>query len=776
MTTQTLLFQGTPEDKVYLPRLKSCVGSATVYVNLEPVTTVTEVIHYAKKKGCTGVFSTSKALLTKLLEREAERKQPSLDAYSGSYFFKDGIEIVFINPLDHLVSVNYGSFLVRRFISKLAAPEDWIPATPFNYIGLVTPANVESIYEMYSTAYAIAVDIETYKQNLAIRCIGYTAIFLDSVTGKLSSHSCVLPIDSEFAIAWMRKINWLPVPKIFQNGKYDVAYLARYDAPVQCWYWDTAHLFHSHYSELPKDLAFLQSFFVRNAAYWKDLADTNDLEQYYLYNAKDTWATANVWIAQMLQMPAWARENYLQEFPLVYPCHMSELRGIKRDVDRMTQARTDIDTLIASKSASLNTMLGVPAGQSFNVNSPIQMKALLKILGCGDLESADEKNLQKAAYRHPLNERIINLIVGPATASQIEEFGIRGLRKLKSTYLRTDEDITATSKGGAKELKGRILYALNPHGTDTARLASKEHHFWCGLQIQNIPRDRSVKQTLCADDGFLLAECDLEQAESRDTAHIAGDESLIKAVGGDRDFHSVNASSFFGRPYESIYDDEKGKTKDKPLRDLAKRVNHGANYNMGPNVLVDTMGLKNIYIAAGILKLPKHWTPKQIAEHLLAQFHKTYPKIAGVYYKGVVHEILTTRMLSSKSTHSCDYQASTKGWTRYCFGNPDKNKSDLNAYVAHAPQSLNACTLNKAFMRVFYDIALHPTHSKNFKLNSQIHDSILFQYRIGHEYLADMVKERMEIPVTITSYSGVVYTFTVPAAVKKGGKFWSELE
>lgn len=34
----------------------------------------------------------------------------------------------------------------------------------------------------------------------------------------------------------------------------------------------------------------------------------------------------------------------------------------------------------------------------------------------------------------------------------------------------------------------------------------------------NIPRGEAVKRTLVADEGYRLSECDLEQAESRDTA------------------------------------------------------------------------------------------------------------------------------------------------------------------------------------------------------------------------------------------------------------------
>ena len=127
-------------------------------------------------------------------------------------------------------------------------------------------------------------------------------------------------------------------------------------------------------------------------------------------------------------------------------------------------------------------------------------------------------------------------------------------------------------------------------------------------------------------------------------------------------------------------------------------------------------------------------------------------------------------------------------WTRYCFGKPDKSKSDLNAYVAHPPQSLNARTLNEAYMRVFYEVAL--PNPDTFRLHAQIHDSILFSYRNGYENLADKVRECMEIPVTVRDISGTYRTFTVPAALKLGreetdaggvrrfvgAKYWSETE
>lgn len=779
--TSAVLFLGTFDDKPYVPYLKEFFSGTPCFVVCEPVEMLAHMGMYCSKRNITGVVTTSIPILSRLLERLGNpRAKPSLADYAGSVFDYQGLEIVFVPPLKQLFTVSYGRFIAARYISKVTRKDTWPESTSFTFETL-SERNIEAFYASSQSAFATAIDIETTRTNLAIRCIGYTNIFIGP-TGIITTESAVLPMDSTWALQWMRKLNSSPAQKIFQNGKYDCSYLLRYNAPPTNWLWDTAHFMHSWYSELPKDLAFLNAFFLRKVVYWKDLAETNDLQEYYRYNALDTWATANVWIQQMLQAPAWARKNYQLEFPLVYPCLLAELTGLRRDQERLVSARSEVDAEEATVLASLQKSIAIP---SFNPGSPVQVKKLLGVLGCADIDSSNEKDLNKAALRHPLNNYLIGKILT-----------IRGLRKLASTYLRLPSDAKQTGihagEGGAKELDGTILYALNPHGTDTGRLASREHHFWCGLQIQNIPRGKEVKQTITATDCFYLGECDLEQAESRDTANISGDTNLIAAVSGTRDFHSVNASAFFGVSYEAIYDDTAGKTKDKKLRDLAKRVNHGANYNMGPGVLIDTMGLDKIWEAGRLLKLPFS-DPKKIAEHLLAQFHKTYPAIRRDYYASVINEIGISKRLVSRAFHHTEYNCriydersyiDEGDWTRYCFGKPDKSKSDLNSYVAHCPQSLNARTLNEAFLRVFYEIAL--PNAECFRLHAQIHDSILFSYKEERRDLADKVRDCMEIPVTVRDVSGTYRTFTVPAALKLGmknkdgefikAKYWADTE
>ena len=783
---EALLYWGDYADKEYLLQLKSCVGPYTTYVRAEAISMISELTLYCKKKEVTKVVSSSISLL-KILLHWNKKAAPSLSDYAGSYFKIDSfdkshkIEVIFIAPLKQLVTVPYGKFMARRIITKLTTPAAWYQPTEYKGYTLITPSNEPELFAQMMDASVISIDIETLRENATIRCLSYTGVFLPANT----SLTVVLAMDSEYALAIMRKWNsQLQAPKIGQNFKYDLAYFARFSAPVYNYLYDTANLFHCWYSELPKDLGFLNSFFLREATYWKDLAETNDLYEYYNYNGLDTWGTANCFLAMLHEAPAYAINNYLLEFPLVFPCHLSEMTGIERDMSRLADGRAEQEKIVSKAMDKLNTILAIPKGQSFNVKSPPQMKALLKILGCGDLKSTDAKSLAKVRFRHPFNARIVGLILE-----------VRKARDLISKYLTEGKEFSRQDGTGY-----RILYSLNPHGTDTSRLASREHHFWTGLQVQNIPRGKAVKQTLRADPGFHLVEVDLEQAESRDTGYISGDETLIYNVEFSPDFHCSNASAFFGIPFEQLYDVEAGKVLNKPIRQLGKPVNHGANYNMGAYVLIDTMGEENIVLAKQLLKLPRFWTYVQVAEHLLEGFHKTYKGIRDVFYAGVVAEILKTSLLRSMAVHhgwtstlniedlrqvapSQYPEQCGKAWVRHCFSDPSKSKSALNAYIAHPPQSLNAQTLNKAYMSVFTDIAMNPQHATNFKLCAQIHDSILFQCRDGHEYLHQKVADRMQVPVTIRGYDGKIRTFVVPAGIKNGkhldkkrADYWSETE
>lgn len=727
-------------DLPYLPKLGGILSSVKVKVYDKCPTTITEIVLMARKAGLDKIICTREDVLKKLLP-EGREKKAKLSNYAGSIipFTVSGedTEFLILAPLKQLVSVSYGEFLARRYIQKFTEPARFRETTQFNFRIVNDALDAQMAEDFFKTCDLLAVDIETAKEpRPAITMVGYTGFRISTN----ESFSYVIPMKSMEAVHWMRRMNLLPQPKVMQNGKYDLAYFFMYDASPLNYLYDTANAFHAWYAELPKVLEAISAFFIRDSMYWKDLADSGDFVEKCRYNALDTWATGESFLSWVTEAPAWAKSNYIEEFSIVPACHMCEMTGIKRDMTRLKEANEDGNRKQEQTLDGIRRMLKTP---NFNPSSPKQCLTLLKVLGEKNATSSDEKQLVATSFKHPVNERILGAIL---------EY--RGDRKLTSTYLPIGDDSKEFGPAGHE----RILYSLNPHGTDTGRLASKEHHFWCGLQIQNIPADSVVKETLIADEGWNLWEADYSQAEDRGVGYSSGDPALLEIFASGVDSHSAKASMFFGIPYEELYDDEAGKTLNKPVRDLSKRVNHGSNYNMGAYVLVQTMGPKKIREAQRLLGLPKHWELNGIATYLLNVYDKTFPIVKHEYYDSIKLEIKQTKMMVGAT-----------GWVRYCFGDPIKNKMDLNSYIAHKTQSLNALILNKAFLAIFRELGFLPY----FKLLAQIHDSIFFMTKVGHDYLAEEVRRLMTMVVPVTDCFGVIRGLEVPVDLKKLGKNWA---
>lgn len=747
---RTLLLHITVDDLPYLPRMKGILsGRARVLIDNTVPSTAMEIVIKCKNKQCEAVASSSQKLLELVLPGV---KSPRLDNYAGSIITYQGIEFLFLDPLKQLMTVHYSTFVFKRFLDKLLHPDQWIVEPSFRW-ELFQPSRTEELTAFFDSCTLIAVDIETPEgdEERRISCISFTGGKLEN--GLLTLRTVVVPMDEMYNVLVVRLWVSNSVPKVFQNGKYDIAYLLRYGCPVTSYTFDTINLFHSWLSELPKDLGFISAFMVRKYTFHKNDARGGTLYDLYQYNAKDTYTTLLACLALLTEIPDYARTNFLLEFPLVFPCILSEHTGIKWNKETAARLKKQVEGEMEVELARLRKLISSPF---YNPNSPQQTQRLFAILGSKDVTSTDVKGRDKVANRHPLNKIILD---------RIEDY--RKGSKLRGSYFK--ESIPWL---------GRCYYALNPHGTDTGRLASRESQFWCGLQVQNITRDAdneedvSVKEAFEADTGFVFGEADYEQAETRDTAVITGDPKLLEVISDpSKDFHGYNASQFFGLPYEqivrSIFDQEANewihKTLDKPIRDLSKRTNHGANYNMGAQVMLDTMGIAKVLRARELLSLPATWKPIKVTEFLLDRFAKTYPVVRHDYQEWIKTTVANTGLLTGAT-----------GWTRRCFGLPKVSKTALNAYVAHNPQSLNAMMLNQAYLKVFYDVYL--PNFRDFKLCAQIHDSILFQYRVGREDLAWKVADCMVQTITVRDIFGTSRQLTVPVAVKGNGKTWSSVQ
>lgn len=757
----TLLHLGTPDDASYQHFLAKCTAGRQVAwkSKLSTPLTVRDLEDTIKRTpgGVDGVVCSNQEFLVKLLNAQADFTPPNnrrgitLDDYQGSMLFtpRDKIPVVILNPLANMQTVGYAFHAAQRFIAKLVRPQEFYEQTKFTWV-TGTEKNLPEIFERWEQQCTlIAIDIETAVDDplRRINCVGYCAYFPATHT----TECVVIPFTSMFFWTWVRKFNNLPQPKIFQNGLYDNLYFLRWNCPVYNWLYDTQHLFHSMFSEYPKRLDFISAYALRVIRYWKDDGKSGSLDDYYRYNARDCWATLNSFLSLLLLAEPYAIKNYLIEFPLVFPCLHCEVEGWKVDLDRMREVKSKKEIEVLRRESEFQRMIASP---NFNLNSPQQVKNLFKVLGVGHLPSTDAANMLKAQASHPLNNRILSELVA-----------IKKDKKLLSTYFVEE-----------KFWNGRCHYKINPAATDTGRLASTESSYWCGLQIQNITRGDTVKQCFVADDGWLLCEPDKAQSEARCVGYLSGETALIELLEGPHEFHSWNASAFFGIPYEQIYDEATGKQLNVPLRDLAKRTNHGANYNMGARVMLDTMGPKKVAQAKISLKLPAHYTLLDVCQYLLDVYERTYPKIKKDWYDSIIKEVsLTGRLVSPL------------GWTRIFFNKPHRaNKPALNAAVAHPPQNLSVGIVNKEFYNVWRSQIYGSYYQDGreiqcdlrgiVRVKAQIHDSIPFQFRADRPDAPGLVLSIMGTSVQVRGADGVLRDMRIPTDMKEGRYRWSELK
>jgi DNA polymerase I-like protein with 3'-5' exonuclease and polymerase domains len=756
--SQSILFniraddwQDGQNDVPYLPSFKGLIaGRASVKLDTSDPMMPLELVMKAKEKGCTAIATCNLATLKVLLP--GIKKDLSLDNYAGSIIKKNGMEFLIVNPVEHLVSVPYGRFLYERYWSKLLHSERWFKYPDFSW-NLFNPKDAAYYLAEFKDCTYISSDIETGEEGERnITCIGFTGVRICPTTKQFTACTVVVPFTDTFNVHFARTVLQLSTPKLFQNGQYDNAYLLRYNSPTTNWAFDTQSLFHAWYSELPKRLDFITSFTLRDCIYWKNMSSTGDQMQYWEYNARDCFNTAMAWLSMLQEVPEWALRNFIMKFPNVFPSLTAGMTGVRVNTETQEQLRKKLEAVLAQRLQAIRTMVATP---SYNPNSPKQTKNLFVALGCEDIKSTGKTGRDKAMNRHPLNKRILT------------EIG----------DLRADTKSFGSYVGKDFLWGDRLFYAINPDGTDTGRNSSKDSFFWCGLQIQNIPRvdDKKsvdVKDMVESDNGFHFGESDYSNNEGFGTAFQSGDPTLLDAVQNkSKDFHGWNASKFFGVPYEQIINSVQGgdgkwrhSVLNKPIRQVSKNTNHGSAYNMGAEVMVDTMGIQAVLKAKKLLKLPARYSLKQVCQYLLDGYKSTYSVVKGAWYENITNTVTTTHLLVGPT-----------GWTRYCFGNPAKNKRDLNKYVAHLPQSLAAMILNKAWYQVFVEVYLPNT--RNFKLCAQIHDSIWFQYRIGYEHLAFQVKYIMEnMKTEVTDIFGKTRTMQVPVDLKGKHNVWSKLQ
>src|SRR5574343_1331725 len=436
--------------------------------------------------------------------------------WQGSVFntvFKGEISKLMILPhLRSIYTIPSMGFLLRRYVNKLFFADKLAVVSPeFRWSVLEAGNAGEEFVRSLADAKIVAADIETMEHMWQIKCCSVSVLYNNG-----SVRTVCIPLSFADSLAGyadnldlLRKVMNTPVQKIFQNGKYDVLYLMRWDCTPVNFCWDTYVLQHCLFSELDRDLASLSAFYLPDHVYWKDERDVQDNQVHMAYCCKDAHRTLFVLLSQLqfiAQNPKhrYAIDNYALEFRLLMPSLQCEAEGMRVDEERRLEVNKELKHIAAELKRELEEMVK----PDFNPASPKQVKALFNALGLGKVVEkygCDAKGFDMLSSAHPMGALFCDVISR-----------YRKSMKLLSNYVDIGED------GKDKIVANSIFYSIDPAGTDTSRMACKASGFWCGYQMQNVPRDAAkVKSYLVADDGYLLGENDMSQSEVRGVAYLS---------------------------------------------------------------------------------------------------------------------------------------------------------------------------------------------------------------------------------------------------------------
>ena len=282
---------------------------------------------------------------------------------------------------------------------------------------------------------------------------------------------------------------------------------------------------------------------------------TEQLELISATDVKDDYVKQRQQLAAIPSLEKIATDFDLPLIPVLYKM---ETAGIKIDKSRFDALRTEFTSEIEQLEQEIYKL----AGQSFNINSPIQLSEILyeklQLSAKGIKKttrgySTGAKELDKLHGLHPIIEKL-------------ERY--REVSKLLSTYITPFPTLADSDN--------RIHTTFTQDVTATGRLSSVNPN------LQNIPvrseDGKRIRECFVADEGKTFVTADYAQFELRLAAALAGDQNLMDDFNSGLDIHTKTASDAFHVPLDQV-------TKNQ--RRAAKVINFGVLYGMSPKGLSD---------------------------------------------------------------------------------------------------------------------------------------------------------------------------------------------
>jgi DNA polymerase-1 len=291
-----------------------------------------------------------------------------------------------------------------------------------------------------------------------------------------------------------------------------------------------------------------------------------DVEKARDYSCEDADITLK--LTEMLHEKLRTDKNedlfYGLEMPLLPVLMDMEMTGIRIDTDFLGQ----MSSRFSDQLKALEEEIHREAGMEFTINSPQQLGHVL-------FEKLQLPVQKKTAKTKSYSTDVSVLKKLSALPHKMPRLVLRyrTLSKLKTTYLDTLVKMVDPSTG-------RLHTSFNQTVAATGRLSSSNPN------LQNIPvrgeEGREIRKGFVAEKGHYLVSADYSQVELRIFAHYSRDAAFMAAFKEDEDVHARTASEILGTPAAEVTSD---------MRRIAKAINFGIIYGMGPRKLSDELGI-----------------------------------------------------------------------------------------------------------------------------------------------------------------------------------------
>ncbi len=365
------------------------------------------------------------------------------------------------------------------------------------------------------------------------------------------------------------------VKKIGQNIKYDAEVLARYGINLEGLSFDTmiaSYLIDPTLRQHNLDylaqhyLGYKMISYDEVTGHNGDISFASvDVDRAKEYSCED--AEITLLLKTILEDKLKETDNYALfqdlEMKLIPVIMEMEMTGIKIDVDFFKK----MSKKFADELSGIESRIFDLTGEKFNINSPQQLGYIL----FEKLKLPVKKKTKKRSGYSTDVEVLTELAGIHEIPSLLLRF--RTISKLKSTYL--DALVSLVNPA-----TGRVHTSYNQTVTATGRLSSSNPN------LQNIPirtdEGREIRKGFIADSDHLLLSADYSQIELRVFAHYSEDPVLLEAFESGEDIHTRTAAEVF---------DLDPKMVTPEMRRMAKTINFGIIYGMGPIKLAKELGI-----------------------------------------------------------------------------------------------------------------------------------------------------------------------------------------